>query len=142
MFPRSALPQSNTIQHPFFAVLSIKKVITMQLLSYLVLLPTFVPLIQANTREPDPGPANDTLCTLAVVAEIPGSNILNNTLLLWPKGSCCTTTDCGLQKFSCPANSAHSGSGGDICCYKGSGDGAVAGMCRCGIDEQPQGTCF
>lgn len=108
-----------------------------------LLLVLLVPaLALANTRQPDPGTVNDTLCTFEVLKLIPKSNLLNNTLLLWPKGSCCTTTDCSLQSFSCPANAAHSGTGGDVCCFKPTGNGAAAGSCRCGIDKQRQGTCF
>jgi hypothetical protein len=97
----------------------------------------------ANSRQPDPGSADDTLCTVAVLGMLDTSPpSLNNTLLLWPKSSCCTTTDCQLQKFTCPFNAAHSDSKGDICCYKASGDGADAGTCKCGIDQEMQGTCF
>ena len=110
--------------------------------SCLVLLTILAPLTLANTRQPDPGPVDDTICTGEVFKMLPGSNIRKNPLLLWPKGSCCTTTDCKLQKFSCPSNPAHPGSDGDICCFKASGNGAAAGTCKCGIDEQPQGTCF
>ena len=102
---------------------------------------SILPLAHANTRQPDPGAVDDTLCTVEVVKMVRAGNLASNTLLLWPKGSCCTTTDCELQSFSCPANSAHTGSGGDICCYK-PGGGAAAGTCKCGIDSYPQGTCF
>lgn len=108
-------------------------------LSLFAVLPTAV---LANSRQPDPGSVNDTVCTFKVLELVPKSNLLNNTLLLWPKESCCTTTDCELQDFNCPANSAHTGSGGDICCFKADGNGAEAGSCRCEIDAQPQGTCF
>lgn len=104
-----------------------------------------LPLAQANTRQPDPGFEDDTLCTVEVVKHVRLSNLKNNTLLFWPKDSCCTTTDCELQDFSCPENPAHpssDGKGGDICCFKASGNGADYGMCRCGIDANPQGTCF
>jgi hypothetical protein len=105
-----------------------------------LLLPT---LSVANSRQPDPGSADDTLCTVAVLGMLDTSPpSLNNTLLLWPKNSCCTTTDCQLQKFTCPFNAAHSDSKGDICCYKASGNGADAGTCKCGIDQEMQGTCF
>ncbi|CAJ2513065.1 Uu.00g011840.m01.CDS01 [Anthostomella pinea] len=101
----------------------------------ITLLAVIVPAL-GNTREPDPGTEKDILCTVEVAKLVPDSSIVNNTLLLWPKGSCCTTTDCEIQKFGCPAGN------GDICCYKASGNGVAAGMCDCGIDQQPQGTCF
>lgn len=104
-----------------------------------------LPFASANTRQPDPGPVDDTLCTVEVVKMVRLSNLANNTLLLWPEGTCCTTIDCQLQKFSCPENPKHpsaDGKGGDICCSKPSGNGAAAGHCQCGIDAQPQGTCF
>ena len=47
-----------------------------------------------------------------------------------------------LQDFSCPVNAAHAGGGGDICCYKADGNDASAGTCKCGIDKEPEGTCF
>ncbi|TKA31756.1 hypothetical protein B0A50_01834 [Salinomyces thailandicus] len=100
------------------------------------------PFTHANTRVPDPGALADTACTIAILGEIPDSNLMNNTLLLWPHDSCCTTTDCQLQDFECPNNEKHEGAGGDVCCYKAGGDGAEAGICRCGIDEVEQGTCF
>lgn len=103
-------------------------------------------LSQANTREPDPGAEADTLCfaeVLKIAAEmVPDSSLLDDTVPGWPEGSCCTTTDCELQHLSCPMNPAHAEDGGDMCCYKESGDGAEAGTCMCGIDQQPQGTCF
>lgn len=98
-------------------------------------------LVSANTRQPDPGPVDNTLCTVEVVKMVRSSELKDNTLLLWPKGSCCTTTDCSLQSFNCPTNSAHTGTGGDICCYK-PGGGAAYGACKCGIDQYPQGTCY
>ncbi|TKA79373.1 hypothetical protein B0A55_02832 [Friedmanniomyces simplex] len=113
---------------------------TTQLLSSLLL--ATIPFVSANTRQADPGFTNDTLCTFAVLELIPKSNLLNNTLLLWPKDSCCTTTDCSLQHFRCPSNSAHAEKGGDVCCYKADGNGASAGVCKCGIDGFAQGTCF
>ncbi|KAK4610712.1 hypothetical protein CLAFUW4_13556 [Fulvia fulva] len=79
----------------------------------------------ANTRQPDPGPINDTICTVNVFKMLDPLYPENNTLLIWPKGSCCTTIDCQLQAFKCPANPAHpnpDGKGGDICCYKETGD--------------------
>nr|POE46231.1 hypothetical protein CFP56_73193 [Quercus suber] len=97
---------------------------------------------QANTRHADPGLVNDTLCTFDVFSLLPKSNLLNNTLLIWPAGSCCTTIDCTLQDFTCATNPVHNGTGGDVCCYKATGDGAKAGMCQCGLDKFPQGTCF
>ncbi|KAF2160397.1 hypothetical protein M409DRAFT_29243 [Zasmidium cellare ATCC 36951] len=111
----------------------------------LATLSLLLPSTLANTRRPDPGFEADTLCTVEVVKNIRLSDPLNNTLLLWPKGSCCTTIDCQLQDFSCPENPAHpsgDGKGGDICCFKASGEGEDFGMCRCGIDANPQGTCF
>ncbi|EME44772.1 hypothetical protein DOTSEDRAFT_72276 [Dothistroma septosporum NZE10] len=101
--------------------------------------------VSANTRQPEPGPVKDTVCTVNVFKMIDPLYPQNNTLLLWPKGSCCTTTDCELQSFKCPANAAHpttDDNGGDTCCYKASGDGGDAGTCVCGIDMQTQGTCF
>ncbi|KAI0125152.1 hypothetical protein BJ170DRAFT_597981 [Xylariales sp. AK1849] len=96
----------------------------------------------ANTRMPDPGPAADILCTVEVVKMIRESPIEDNTLLLWPAGTCCTTTDCELQHWSCQANPVHPGKNGDVCCFKASGSGADIGYCRCGIDSNPQGTCY
>lgn len=115
-----------------------------QILAFTSLLLLF-PSTLANTRVPDPGFEADTLCTVEVVKHVRLNNLKNNTLLLWPKDSCCTTTDCELQDFSCPENPAHpstDGKDGDICCFKASGKGADFGMCRCGIDANPQGTCF
>jgi hypothetical protein len=109
--------------------------------AYLFVLATTFGLTTANTRQPDPGTEDDILCTVEVVKMVRLGQLADNNLLLWPKGSCCTTTDCQLQKFSCPTNPNHTGSGGDICCYK-PGGGAAAGTCKCGIDEEPQGTCF
>lgn len=130
------LPHGLTTSVPDFAMPNVFGLL-------LVALAIVSPTTYANTREPDPGPVNDTLCTVEVVKMARLDK--DNTLLLWPKGSCCTTTDCTLQKFSCPENAAHpssDGKGGDICCYKASGNGADLGACRCGIDAEPQGTCF
>ena len=102
-------------------------------------------IVLANTRQPDPGLVDDTICTANVFKMLDPLYPANNTLLIWPKGSCCTTIDCELQGFKCPANPAHpntDGKGGDICCYKASGKGADAGACACGIDKKPEGTCF
>ena len=106
----------------------------------LALLPS---LTLANTRQPDPGVLDDTICTANVLKMLGKTGpSLSNTLLLWPKNSCCTTTDCSVQKFSCPANPAHTGTGGDVCCYKASGKGTDAGTCVCAIDTKAEGTCF
>lgn len=94
-----------------------------------------LPYGYCNTRQPDPGPVADTLCTVEIVKMVRAGDLADNTLLLWPKGSCCTITDCNLQSFSCPNG------GADICCYK-PGGGAAAGTCKCGINSFAQGTCY
>ena len=100
-----------------------------------------LPATLANSRQPDPGLLDHTLCTVEIVKMVRAGTLASNILLLWPKGSCCTTTGCQLQSFSCPANPAHTGNGGDICSYK-PGGGAAAGTCKCGTDSQPQGSCY
>jgi hypothetical protein len=135
VFPKSLEQAAVHMEHQL--IMSPSRIVYLAMAAAL----TFQPAL-ANTRQPDPGFLNDTLCTFEVLGLIPKSNLLNNTLLRWPKGSCCTTTDCELQQLNCPVNSQYTGSGGDICCYKADGNGAAAGMCKCGINRQPQGTCF
>ena len=43
---------------------------------------------QANTRQPDLGLANDTLCTVEVLKIVPTTDITSGRVPLWAKGSC------------------------------------------------------
>lgn len=118
-----------------------KQIIILALALPCLMTPTSSPS-PLHTRMPDPGPLSDTLCTVAVVEAVRLDSLENNTLVLWPKGTCCTTTDCNLQDFSCPPSAAHADQDGDICCFKESEAGDAIGYCRCGIDKNPEGSCF